>query len=53
MKKGFKEGKKEGKKEGASLLAETIKRLKAGATEEQLLKEGIPKEIVDLAYTCK
>ena len=53
MKQGFKEGKKEGKKEGASLLAETIKRLKAGATEEQLLKEGIPKEIVDLAYTCK
>ena len=49
----FSEGRAEGRAEGQSLLAEAVKRLKAGETPEQILASGIDKETVAIALTIR
>lgn len=48
----LREGRKEGIKEGQSSLADSIKRLKAGETEKDLLASGVDDETVRLALSC-
>ncbi len=49
---GMKEGWEGGKKEGWNLLARVIHLLKEGKTDDEILREGIDKEMLELAKTC-
>lgn len=49
----FSEGRAEGRAEGQSLLAEAVKRLKAGETPEQILASGMDEETVAIALTIR
>ena len=46
---GRKEGREEGRKEGQLLLVDTVTRLNAGETPEQLLADGIDEKTIELA----
>ena len=48
-KEGREEGRKEGRKEGQLLLVDTVTRLNAGETPEQLLADGIDEKTIELA----
>ncbi len=43
---------KKGREEGQNQLANAIKRLKSGETDEQLLKSGVDEKTVNLAKAC-
>ncbi len=46
---GRKEGLETGRKEGQEALSDAIERMRAGATREELISEGIDKDTVDFA----
>lgn len=50
---GRAEGRIEGRAEGQSLLAKTVRLLRDGHTEKELLDQGIDKYTIDLAMTLK
>ena len=49
---GYSKGKDDGITQGQSALADAIKRLRSGATVEDLINEGIDKDTADLAWNC-
>lgn len=54
LKEGNEEGLKEGLKEGQLLLVDTVNRLNAGESEEQLLAQGIDQKTIEFALLiCK
>ena len=50
LKKSLEEEREEGREEGRDLLAASIERIRAGATGEELLSEGIDEKTVSLAF---
>lgn len=53
LREGKAEGRAEGRIEGQSLLAKTVRLLRDGHTEKELLDQGIDKYTIDLAMTLK
>ena len=49
---GISQGITQGITQGQSALADAIKRLRSGATVEDLINEGIDKDTADLAWNC-
>ena len=49
LKKSLEEEREEGREEGRDLLATSIERIRAGATGEELLSEGIDEKTVEFA----
>ena len=49
---GISQGISQGITQGQSALADAIKRLRSGATVEDLINEGIDKDTADLAWNC-
>ena len=50
---GLKEGKEEGLKEGQLLLVDTVNRLNAGESEEQLFAQGIDQKTIEFALLIR